>query len=76
MFDHALKETVTSDGKPSLVFLPKGRIVTMIRGSTVLLCGLQLGTRPGSFCFFTWGREKGKLECAKVVVEREAFKFS
>ena len=31
----------------------------------------------GSFCFFLGGgRGKGELECAKVVVEREAFKFS
>ena len=32
----------------------------------------------GSFCFFLGGggRGKGELECTKVVVEREAFKFS
>lgn len=43
------------------------------RGSTVLL--VDCGSALGKLLFFLggggWGRGKGELECAKVVVERE-----
>ena len=43
------------------------------RGSTVLLvdCGSALGKLLFFFWGGGWGRGKGELECAKVVVERE-----